>query len=166
MIINGYATYLEAYDIEQSMTADLGVICPEAPGYSCPTEAFKSAGNNFTLVSLIHSYRENITDTAHDLVNLASTSVGDTMDQVQDFLCNMNVSFVADRYDQVEAAVCGSLFGGFAQVNWALWFLAILLELMSILALVLSTRLQGCSTDKLIGFKIESELIDDMDVQQ
>ena len=91
------------------------------------------------------SYGKNITNTAESLVNIATTSVGEAMTQVQNFLCNMNVSFVAGRYSQVRDEVCGTMLGGFAQINFSLWILAIFLEMNAILINTLATRLRGIS---------------------
>jgi hypothetical protein len=145
----GYVGYLQAYDTQQRMTADLGVICPsklsDSTPLSCPTPEFIALGNDKTLVSLVTAYGSNITNTATSLANIATTSVGDAMTQVQKFLCNMNVSFVAGRYNQVRDEVCGTMLGGFAQINFSLWMAAICLEIIAILANMLSTRLKGIS---------------------
>ena len=144
VIKTGYEATMQTFIIEQRITADLGVRCPTLKPYDvCPTPEFRSLGNEVTLVGLLGLYEKNISKTAVDLVNIANTSVGDTMDEVRDFLCNMNGSFVERRYDQVKSEMCDTMLGGFAQVNWALWLLAIFLEGAAILASVLSTRLQG-----------------------
>ena len=146
MINIGFQAYLKAYDTEMKMTADLGVTCPKNQNYSaCPTVAFQALGHNGTLLSLVQSYGENITETADNLVNIGTTSVGEIMKEVKDFMCNMNVSFVADRYNEIQENVCETMLGGFAQINWSLWSLAIFLELCAVLANLLSTRLRGLS---------------------
>mmetsp|Transcript_26694 Transcript_26694/g.39357 ORF Transcript_26694/g.39357 Transcript_26694/m.39357 type:complete len:303 (+) Transcript_26694:1748-2656(+) len=147
-IVAGYEAYQEADNIESRLSADLGVQCPSRQDISCPTLEFQSMGNDITLVALVTAYRANITGTADDLVDVASTSVGSAMDEVQDFLCNMNVSFVQRRYDQIRNDVCMTMFGGLTQVNWALWVLALFLQATAILANVLSTRLQGVSSEQ------------------
>eukprot|EP00957_Ditylum_brightwellii_P056145 4256532-Ditylum_brightwellii.AAC.1 len=91
-------------------------------------------GNDITLVALVTAYRANITGTADDLVDVASTSVGSAMDE--------------RRYDQIRNDVCMTMFGGLTQVNWALWVLALFLQATAILANVLSTRLQGVSSEQ------------------
>lgn len=148
-IVQGYSAYLQAFDVEKRMTADLGVECPtklsDSSAITCPTQEFVDLGNDKTLVGFVEAYGSNITSTANSLVNIATTSVGDSMDQVQDFLCNMNVSFVEGRYNQVRSSVCGTMLGGFAQINFSLLMLAILLEINAVLANVLSTRLRGIS---------------------
>ena len=55
----------------------------------------------------------------------------------------MNVSFVERRYDEVKNDICGILFGGVAQITWALWLLGLSLELVAILAHLLVVRLRG-----------------------
>ena len=148
-IVQGYAAYLSAWETETGMSSDLGVVCP-AGAVSCPTEEFALLSrprhhhnNNETLFGLLSEYRHNISGTTDELVDLASTSVGDTMDEVQDFLCNMNVSFVAQRYDEVRYDLCESMFGGVAQIHWALWLLALSLQGTAVLAHILSVRLRG-----------------------
>ena len=141
LIVKGYAGYLEANEIEIDMTSDLGVICPDSS--FCPTESFQELGNNHTLLGLLHDFKTNITSTTDNLVDLASTSVGSTMDEVEVFLCNMNVSFVEKRFDQVKDDLCGSMFGGIAQIHWGLWLLSISLQVLAILANVLCVRLRG-----------------------
>jgi uncharacterized membrane protein len=128
------------------MSADLGIICP-AEATSCPTPDFVAAGHNETVVDLIVDYQSNITMTANSLVNLATTSVGDIMIEVQDLLCAMNISFVKQRYDRIEQSVCRQTLGGVASVNWALWALAVFLSVSAILANVLAVRLNA-STSK------------------
>ena len=143
-IIEGVRVFENLYEKEQAMSADLGVICPA--DYSCPTPEFASEHSNRTLVEMIEDYKGKITGTKDDLVNLATTSVGDSMLEVEDFLCNMNVSFVEARYDQVvNQHICSTLFGGLAQINWGLWLLGFSLELVAILAHVLTVRLRGLS---------------------
>ncbi|KAL9183550.1 hypothetical protein ACHAXT_004406 [Thalassiosira profunda] len=144
-IIEGYNAYLQLRQKELDMKADLGVVCPADFTGTCPTEAFASQYSNLTLVGMLEDYKDNIVDTKDDLVNLASTSVGEAMVEVQDFLCNMNVSFVERRYDETKDTLCGTLFGGLAQVMWGMWILGISLELIAILAHILTVRLRGQS---------------------
>lgn len=113
---------------------------------TCPTTEFREIGQNRTLVGLIKAYGKNITKTSNSLVNITTTSVGGAMDEVHNFLCSMNTSlYVGRRYYSVRDEVCGTMLGGFAQVNWALWILGIFLELIAILANLLSKRLRGMS---------------------
>jgi len=147
-IIEGYKTVLQLYEIELAMTADLGISCPVGlAGFddTCPTQDFQAQYANLTLIGLLEDYKGKIIGTKDSLANLASTSVGDTMLEVEDFLCNMNVSFVERRYDEVKNDICGTLFGGVAQINWALWLLGISLEVVAVLAHVLTVRLRGLS---------------------
>ena len=131
------------------MTADLGVECPtklsDSSSLTCPTKEFVDLGNNKTLVGFVEAYGSNITNTADSLLSIATTSVGDSMEQVQEFLCNMNVSFVEGRYNQVRDEVCGTMLGGFAQINFSLFVLAIILEINAVLANMLAIRLRGIS---------------------
>ena len=76
------------------------------------------------------------------------------MDEVEDFLCNMNVSFVEKRYDEVKDDICGTLFGGVAQINWSLWLLGICLEAAAILAHLLIVRLRGSSEKEASGYSM------------
>mmetsp|Transcript_11370 Transcript_11370/g.17066 ORF Transcript_11370/g.17066 Transcript_11370/m.17066 type:complete len:847 (-) Transcript_11370:181-2721(-) len=145
-IAYGHVDYLEGDLIEKKMTADLGVKCPD--GYSCPTGEFQSMGHSLTLYDLITTYGINVTATKDDLVNLTETKVGEAMDEIEDFLCNMDVSFVGKRYNQVEKEFCETMFGGFSQISGALWAIALLLEISAVLASVLSVRLRGVSEDE------------------
>lgn len=132
------------------------------------------------LVLVTKDYKGKITETKDTLVNLASTSVGATMLEVeasspscslcvpfslqpllfvfpfpfflnhflsfpQDFLCNMNVSFVERRYDEVNHDICVTFFGGVTQINWAFWMVGVSLEAVAIVAHILSVRLRGLS---------------------
>ena len=72
--------------------------------------------------------------------------------EVEDFLCNMNVSFAKRRYNKVKNDICGTLFGGVAQINCALWLLGISLEMVAILAHILSVRLRGLLSRKEAAF--------------
>jgi len=56
----------------------------------------------------------------------------------------MNASlYVGKRYYNVRDELCGTMLGGFAQVNWALWVVGIFLESIAMLAYLLSKRLNG-----------------------
>ncbi len=144
-IVEGYKAFAMLYNKERRMNADLGVVCPADFDDSCPTAEFKATYANTTLVGLIENYKVKIIGTKNSLVSLASTSVGGAMAEVEDFLCNMNVSFVERRYDEVKDDICIQLYGGVAQINWALWMLGISLEVIAILAHVLVVRLRGVS---------------------
>eukprot|EP00970_Alexandrium_tamarense_P005114 scaffold825_cov196-Alexandrium_tamarense.AAC.59 len=142
-ITEGYDALLMLYDKEQRMTADLGVVCPAE--LECPSSEFSSDYSSSTLVGSVEDYKVKITDTKESLVNLASTSVGGTMIEVEDFLCNMNVSFIERRYAFIKTDICGILFGGIAQINWALWLLGISLEVVAIVSHILAVRMKGLS---------------------
>jgi hypothetical protein len=126
------------YD-SQNLGSDLGIYCHST---QCLTEAYQNAGFNESLIGMISSYGERIDETASSLVNLTSTSIGQVIAQVEKLLCK-DISFVADGYQNVRDEVCTSMLGGFSQINWGLWMLAILLEFIAILINVLSTRLRG-----------------------
>jgi hypothetical protein len=64
------------------------------------------------------------------------------MYEVEDFLCNMNVTFVNVRYDELKDDVCGKMFGGLAQIDVAFWVLGVTLEIVAILCSILSIRLR------------------------
>lgn len=137
-ILEGYTAYLQLLEKELAMTADLGISCPVA--FDCPTQAFRSSYSNLTLVGLLDDYKDKITTTKDSLVGLAQTSVGDVMFEVEDFLCNMNVSFVERRYDEVKEDICGTLFGGAAQLMMSYFILGICLEVVAIVVHVLAVR--------------------------
>jgi hypothetical protein len=144
-IVQGYNAFYQLYDIELSMIADLGIVCPSAAtGYdgSCPTEAFKSQYSNMTLVGSIQDYKVKISSTKDNLVDLASTSIGFTMIEVEDFLCNMNISFAETRYEEVKGDVCGSFFGGLVQIDIAFWIVGVALEIIAITCSILAIRLR------------------------
>ncbi len=138
-IIEGRAAFIALYDKEQRMTSDLGVLCPTDA--SCPTEAFKANYSNLTLVAQVENYKTKISATKDSLVSLASTSVGDAMLEVEDFLCNMNVSFVERRYDEIKNDICNKTFMGVEKVMWGLYALGVSLEVLTVVAHVLAVRL-------------------------
>ena len=140
LITSGYAAYLYSYKMEQAMAADLGFQCPIKYD-TCPTMEFLQFGHSQTLVDSIETYEDSIRNTAKNLKNAAATSVGDIMEEVQDLRCNMNVTFVERWYDLTKRQVCGKMLGGFAQVNWGLWALALFLQVVAILSTALSSRL-------------------------
>ena len=147
-ILESYDVYLDLREKELAMKADLGISCPIAiDGFddSCPTVDFRSEYSNLTLVGQVEAYKDKIIDTKDSLVNLASTSVGIAMLEVEDLLCNMNISFVEQRYDQVKYDICGTLFGGVAQINWAFWLMGISLEVIAVVSHILAIRLRGVS---------------------
>jgi hypothetical protein len=126
------------YD-SRDLGSDLGIYCQSV---DCLTEAYQNAGFNESLIGMISSYGERIDETATSLVNLTSTSIGLVITQVEKLLCK-DISFVVDGYQNVRDEVCTSMLGGFSQINWGLWMLAILLEFIAILMNLLSTRLRG-----------------------
>ena len=142
-IVEGYNAFLQLYDVELKMTADLGVECPNNDyDGSCPTEEFKSKFSNRTLVASIEDYKVKITSAKDDLVDLASTSVGDTMIEVEDFLCNMNISFVDVRYEELTDHICQRMFGGLSQIDIAFWIVGVSLEILAITCAILAIRLK------------------------
>jgi hypothetical protein len=123
------------------MSANLGAVCPQ--DLTCPTAEFQSRGNQETVLGLVSSYGDNITETAGNLINIANTTVGDAMEQVRIFLCNMNITFVANGYNQVRDEICETMLGGFSQINFGFWALGIWLQSIAILSHVLAIRLRG-----------------------
>ena len=155
-IVEGYQKFVQLSIKELKMTADLGLTCPVAVGVSCPTIEFRTQYSNLTLVGLLDDYEQKMIGTQDSLVNLSSTSVGEAMFEVEDFLCKMNASFVERRYDEVKYDVCGTLFGGIVQINWSLWFLGICLEILAIMAHILTVRLQDVNVEDAAKFTIIS----------
>lgn len=144
-IVEGHSVFISLYDRERAMSADLGVICPDDT--ICPTNEFTTY-SNLTLVAQLENYKTKISSTRDSLVSLASTSVGEAMDEIEDFLCNMNVSFVERRYTSVKENICGKSFLGVEKLMWSLWALGISLELIAILSHVLSVRLSDSRSEK------------------
>jgi hypothetical protein len=147
-IVQGYEAFQQLYDTELKMTADLGVECPNGSYQgTCPSAQFKSQYSNMTLVGSIEQYRGKISNTKDNLVALASTSVGDTMIEVEDFLCSMNISFVEARYEELKVDVCESLFGGVSQIAGSYFILGIALEIIAITCSILAVRLKHSLED-------------------
>lgn len=142
-IVQGYEAFQQLYDTELKMTADLGVECPNGSYEgTCPSAQFQSQYSNMTLVGSIEQYRSKISTTSSVLISLASTSVGDTMIEVEDFLCSMNISFVEARYEELKVDVCESLFGGVSQIEIAFFILGVALEIIAITCGILAVRLK------------------------
>jgi hypothetical protein len=95
-----------------------------------------------TLVGSIQDYKVKISSTKDNLVDLASTSIGFTMIEVEDFLCNMNISFAETRYEELKGDVCGSFFGGLVQIDIAFWIVGVALEIIAITCSILAIRLR------------------------
>jgi len=154
----GYDDLLNSSVTGSEMAADLGVRCPIVDGsmIECPTKRFHDIGHVKTINALVEDYKYNITGTTETLVDISTTAIGEAPEEVQKLLCNMNVSFVADRYYQIRDEVCGPMFGGFAQVSWALWLLGLFLEVAAVLASVLSIRLRGQSRSEMECLGYES----------
>lgn len=157
-IVQGYNAFVELYDVELAIKADLGIECP-SNGYdgTCPSQQFKMEYSNLTLVESIEDYRGKISTTKDNLVDLASTSVGDTMLEVEDFLCNMNISFIERRYEDMRDDICLSGLGGISQITVAFWIVAIGLEIIAITSGILAIRLQP-SYDKIEDFDVMDEV--------
>ena len=157
VIHDGYLSYLDAFDVEQKMTADLGVECPsklsDSSPLTCPTVEFREVGYNRTIIKWLNEYKTNVTGTADTLLSIATTSVGETMKNIQSFLCNMNMSFIATGYYALHEEVCQSMLGGFAQINIALLALSFFLQIAAVLLLTLATRLQGSSRKQVMNYE-------------
>jgi len=61
--------------------------------------------------------------------------------EVEDFLCNMNVSFVERRYEEIKNDICNKTFMGVEKVMLGLYALCLSLEVLAVVAHVLSVRL-------------------------
>ncbi len=159
-IVEGYKQFVLIRQKEMAMIADLGLSCPvdfdDDFDDTCPTQDFRSQYANSTIFAQISSYKNKIVGTRDALVGLATTSVGDAMIEVEDFLCTMNVSFVEQRYNEVKHDMCVTLFGGVAQINWALWLLGISLEVVSVIAHILVVRVNGVSEKEAAAMKLLS----------
>ena len=159
-VVEGYKQFVLIRQKEMAMIADLGISCPvdfdDGFDDTCPTQDFRSQCANTTIFAQIHEYKNKIVGTRDDLVGLATTSVGDAMIEVEDFLCTMNVSFVERRYNEVKHDMCVTLFGGVAQINWALWLLGISLEVVAVIAHILVVRVSGVSEKEAAATKVLS----------
>lgn len=160
-IVELYKKFVLIRQKEMAMIADLGLSCPSDTDDdfddTCPTQDFRYQYSNETLFTRMSVYKDKIVATKDELVGIATTSVGDAMIEVEDFLCTMNVSFVERRYEGVHEDICVTLLGGIAQINWALWFLAIFLEVVAILAHVLAVRVKGVSEKEAAAAKLLSD---------
>jgi len=61
--------------------------------------------------------------------------------EVEDFLCNMNVSFVERRYEEIKNDICNKTFMGVEKVMCGLYTLSFSLEVLAVVIHVLSVRL-------------------------
>ena len=160
-IVEGYKQFVIIRQKELAMIADLGLSCPlntnDDFDDTCPTQAFRHQYDNATLFTQMSVYKSKIIGATDDLVGLTTTSVGDAMIEVEDFLCTMNVSFVERRYEGVRKDICVTLFGGVAQINWALWFLGIFLEMVAVIAHVIAVRVKGVSEKEAAAAKLLSD---------
>lgn len=139
-VVQDLATeFLRFYNDSRDIGSDLGIYCDS---FQCLTPGYQMAGFNESLMATISSFGEKIDATAVSLVNLTENSVGEVITQVEKLLCK-DISFVADGYHSVREEVCTSMLGGFTQINWALWILAVMLEFVALLINTLSTRLKG-----------------------
>jgi len=146
-----YGNATQAKQWQDDMLIDLGVEYPPYPagcpaGKTCPTPAWTAAGNPRTIKQELLNYQNNITTTTNDIIGIANTAVGDIMDQVSLFLCNMNCGFVGELYNNVHGDMCVTLLGGVIQISAGFWLLAIFMFLNSALGSMLVVRLRGIST--------------------
>jgi len=143
-IIKKYNYVLDAYSIQQRMTADWGISCPSDA--SCPTDIFRNLTNDSqTVADLITSSEHDIANTAERLMNTTTTPVGLIMDNIHEFTCNTNISFVGLYYSLAKDEFCGAMVHGFAQINVSLWVISAALEVLAVLLCILSIRLRGRS---------------------
>ncbi|GMH94331.1 hypothetical protein TrVE_jg6612 [Triparma verrucosa] len=124
------------------------VFCPSGTSTAagtCPTQAYQDAGNARTVKQELYNFQNNITVTTNDIINIANSAVGDIMDQVTIFLCNMECGFVADLYNNVHDDLCSTLLGGVLQISAGFWFLAVFMFLNCSLGALLVVRMRGIS---------------------
>ena len=137
------------------MTLTLGAeACPS--GLECPAQEFKDAGYETTLVDLISSYGDSLKGTATSLSEIANSTVGEAMNEVERFLCSTNIAFLGQGYTEVKDEACTTILGAFAQICFAFFFLGMFLELSAFIGLVLAIRLRGFSK-KEVGELYEAE---------
>jgi hypothetical protein len=157
-IVEGATQFKQVLIKELAMSADLGLSCPieivDDFDDTCPTREFRTRYSNLTVYGQIDEYKGDIVATKDDLVSITTTSIGAAMSEVEDFICSMNGTFVERRYNQIKYDVCVTLQGGAAQINWALWILAISLEVIAVLAHVLVVRKGGRSEKEVAASKV------------
>ncbi len=142
-----YAATVDTMILKENMLIDLGVDpCPT--GKQCPTQAFIDAGNGKTVMAFVDAYKSNLTTTMDSLLGVTDSAVGDIMEQVRIFLCNMNCGFVAEAWDNIHTDFCTTLLGGVLQISISLWLLAVCLFVNCLLGAVLVVRMRGVSTEE------------------
>ena len=157
-------TIPNAYNNQTKMLIDLGGEydagnCPDAltwpprvanGAYDCtqPTAEFLALGNTNTISAGLDSYATKLTATFNDIIAIAESAVGDIMNEVEKFLCNMKCDFVADVYANVHGDICENLLGGILQISAGFWFLALFMFLTSFLGSILVVRMRGVSKEE------------------
>jgi len=143
-IIRTYNLVLDAYDFQQNMTSDWGIVCPSHS--LCPTENFRNLINsNKTVADLVSSSEGLVSMTMERLINTTESPLGGMMDNIHALTCNSNMSFVGLYYSLAKDEFCGAMVHGFAQINVSLWIISIALEVLAVLMCILSIRLRGRS---------------------
>lgn len=101
-----------------------------------------------TVIMYIDTYSENLEGTLTSLKDTTENAVGDIMEQVRIFLCNMNCGFVGDVWEEVHTDLCTTMLGGFLQMGLSLWLLALFMFFNAALGAILAVRMRGVSKDE------------------
>ena len=132
---------------KKNMLKDLGTECPD--GTVCePTDEAKAKGSEMTIIAYIDLYQANLETTFGDLKDTTNNAVGDIMEQVRRFLCNMRCGFVGDVWNNVHSDLCTTMLGGFLQMSLSLWLLSLFMFLNAFVGAILVVRMRGVSTDE------------------
>ncbi|GMI43955.1 hypothetical protein TeGR_g13565 [Tetraparma gracilis] len=148
-----YGLTVDTVDLKNNMLLDLGTECvagapaPFTPPCE-PTQAAKDKGNDMTVIMYIDTYSENLEGTLTSLKDTTENAVGDIMEQVRIFLCNMNCGFVGDVWEEVHTDLCSTMLGGFLQMGLSLWLLALFMFFNAALGAILAVRMRGVSKDE------------------
>lgn len=144
----------EKVQLIEDMEADLGFNAELCETVSCPTEAWPYSN---TLWEQLLEYERNVTLLEESLLNMTDSLVGDLINHVDDFYCNMKCGFIATLYHEMSDAMCNSLLGGFIQINGALMTLAFFQIPIILCAEILVTRLWGKHKSQVEAEKLEAQ---------
>jgi len=172
-VMEAYEVVVQLLVLREDMTVDFGIFgttisneiktirgCEE--NTLCTTAAFrqKTPNRDDSVANVVIDIEDRLEDTKDAFIQLGDDTVGDLINHVDDFYCNMFCGYIRNDYEKVHEGMCVSTLEGFASVSIAVYVLAILLVPFTVCAAILVIRLQGEGKVKVDALETEGEKLD------
>ena len=144
-LVGLYPVTVNLLEMQRDMLLDLGTT--ETKGVA-PSSRFLALGYTQNVFGLLDSYQGKLQNTFDSLLGIVNTAVGDILQQISNFLCNVNCGFVGALWGDVYNDICVSMLGGLLQISLSLWLLAVFMFFSSVLGAILVVRMRGIAVDE------------------